>query len=242
MKTNVIKILSVISVLLVGCASDPKKINLIHVHEANTFEDQKSVFYSNDNLFDKDISVLLKSKIKIPQKVKIAIIKLQPRQNDGNYREFRTNRDPLVQEKNDTSPFLKNLLNYSDITSVLVPESLVPAKADLRWIRNLGATMRADLVLVVDSRNDKFTDLQIIKKGLAMSVSSADAYLIDTLTGVILSANTYTKDAITKKTDADFDAYYTLDRARVASEKKIYKKLADDVIDTLSELSKTSQF
>ena len=237
-----IKILSAIALLLMGCSSDPKKINLIHVHEANTFEDQKSVFYSNDNLFDKDISVLLKSKIQLPQKIKIAIIKLQPQQNGGNYREFRINRDPKVQEKNDTSPFLKSLLSYSDITAVLVPESLVPAKADLRWIRNLGATMRADLVLVVDSRNDKFTDLQIIKKGLAMSVSSADAYLIDTLTGVILSANTYTKDAFTKKTDADFDAYYTLDRARVASEKKIYKKLADDVIDTLSELSKSSQF
>ena len=237
-----IKILSIISLLLVGCASDTKKINLIHVHEANSFEDQKSVFYSNDNLFDKDISVLLKSKIKIPQKVKIAVIKLQPRQNEGNYREYRTNRDPLILEKNDTSPFLLNLLNYSDVKSVLVPESLVPAKADLRWIRNLGATMQADLVLVVDSRNDKFTDLQIIKKGLAMSVASADAYLIDTLTGAILSANTYTKDAITKKIDADFDSYYTLDRARVTSEKKIYKKLADDVLNTLSELSKTSRF
>ena len=237
-----IKILSIISLLLVGCASDTKKINLIHVHEANSFEDQKSVFYSNDNLFDKDISVLLKSKIKIPQKVKIAVIKLQPRQNEGNYREYRTNRDPLILEKNDTSPFLLNLLNYSDVKSVLVPESLVPAKADLRWIRNLGATMQADLVLVVDSRNDKFTDLQIIKKGLAMSVASADAYLIDTLTGAILSANTYTKDAITKKIDADFDSYYTLDRARVTSEKKIYKQLADDVLNTLSELSKTSRF
>lgn len=237
----IICFISIISFLLIGCASDSKKINLIHVHEANSFEDQKSVFYSNDNLFDKDISVLLKSKIQIPPKVKIAIIKLQPRQNEGNYREFRTNRDPLVQEKNDTSPFLKNLLTFSDITPVLVPESLVPAKADLRWIRNLGATMRADLVLVVDSRNDNFADLQIIKKGLAMSVSSADAYLIDTLSGVILSANSYTKEAITKKLDADFDAYYTLDRARVASEKKIYKKLAVDVIDTLSELSKSSQ-
>ena len=235
-------IISGVSILLMGCASDSKKINLIHVHEANTFEDQKSVFYSNDNLFDKDISLLLRSKIQIPQKVKFAIIKLQPRQNNANYREFHTNRDPLFQEKNDTNPFLKSLLTYDDITPVMVPESLVPAKADLRWIRNLGATMRADLVLVVDSRNDKFTDLQIIKKDLAMSVSSADAYLIDTLTGAILSANTYTKDAVTKKTEADFDSYYTLDRARVVSEKKIYKKLAEDVISTLSELSKTSQF
>lgn len=242
MSLNFNNTLVVMSFLLVGCASDTKKINLIHVHEANTFEDQKSVFYSNDNLFDKDISILLKSKILIPQKVKIAIIKLQPRQNEGNYREFRTNRDTLAQEKNDTSPFLIELLSYSDVKSVLVPESLVPAKANLKWIRNLGATMRADLVLVVDSRNDKYTDMQIIKKDMAMSVSSADAYLIDTLTGVILSAKTYTKDAFTKKTDADYDAYYTLDRARVTSEKKIYKKLAGDIIDTLSELSKPSHF
>ncbi len=221
-----------------GCAENSKKIDLIHLHEANTFADQKSVFYSNDNLFDKDISTLLKTRIKLPAKIKIAIIKLQPKVEDSNYRNYRMAKDPAVQALNDTSPYLQDLLTGGQISAVLVPESLVPAKADIKWIRNLGATMQAHLVLVVDSRNDRYEDMQVIKKGIAMSVSSADTYLIDTLSGAILSAKTYTKDAFTKKEETDYDTYRTLDRARVTSEQKIFKNLASDVYDSIETIRK----
>ena len=218
---------------LFGCASE-EKINLIHVHEASNFADQKSVFYSNDTLNDLAVTDLLKTRIKLPNQIKIAVIKLQPMADENEYLDYRSTQDIVNQTRHEPARFLLEMLNSESfrnhvITSVLVPESLVPAKADIKWIRNLGATMQADLVLVVDSRNDRYRDRQIIKNGIAMSVSSADTYLIDTRTGVILNTNSYTKDAFTEKTARDFDAYETLERARVASEKKIYKELTADL-------------
>lgn len=69
-----------------------------------------------------------------------------------------------------------------------------------------------------------------------MSVSSSDSYLIDTQTGIILSTNTYTKDAFTEKTAQDFDLYQTLERARAESEKKIYNILATDTIYSIDSI------
>ncbi len=217
-----------------GCASD-EKINLIHVHEAKNFSETKDVFYSNDNMNTAVIPALLNKKLNLPRNVKIAIIKLKPK-DDGDYRVYRLGNDPTMLAARETAPFLAELLKDKNVTTLIVPESLIPAKANLRWMRNLGATMKADLVLVVDSRNDRYADMQIIKDDLAMSVASADAYLIDTRTGSILEANSYTDESIAKKSADEPDPYFTLDRARISSEKKIYRKLAADVHETITNL------
>ena len=222
------------ALVLTGCASE-EKINLIHVHEAKNFSETKDVFYSNDNMNTAVIPALLNKKLKLPKNIKIAIIKLKPK-DDNDYKTYRLGNDPSFLASRETTPFLAELLNDKRVTTAVVPESLIPAKANIRWMRNLGATMKAHLVLVVDSRNDRYADMQIIKDELAMSVASADAYLIDTRSGTIIDANTYTDESIAKKSSEDLDSYFTLDRARIFSEKKIYKKLAADIHETITNL------
>ncbi|MGZ3726629.1 MAG: hypothetical protein ACXWQQ_12550 [Pseudobdellovibrio sp.] len=226
---------------LLGCASE--STNLIHVQEAQAFSDEKTVFYSNDSLPETQVPSLLNAKVKLPQKVKIAVIKLQSKQDQDAYHSYRTEKDLTQEAQNNSETYLLELIEYlsqslrnHEVKTVLVPDSLVPAQANIKWMRNLGVTMQADLILVVDSRNDRYRDKQIIKNGIAMSISSADTYLIDARTGIILETSSYTKDAFTEKTSQDFDVYQTLDRARSASEKKIYKKLATDVVNTLETI------
>jgi hypothetical protein len=233
---------TVLVTLALGCSSEPK-INLIHVHEASVYSDPNSVFYSNDNLREASIAPIMQSKITLPAKVKIAVIKLQPEEDPNNYRDYQIKKDMSVLAKNDTSEFLLDLLNEApenyrkrEFTSFLVPKSLVPKVANIKWIRNLGATMQADLVLVVDSRNEKFRDQEVVKQTEVFSTASADTYLIDTRTGIILSSHSYTKDAFLEKSDKDLTVYQTLDRARSSSEKKIFKKLVADMRDEVDSV------
>ena len=227
-------VLAAAAVSFSGCASEDK-INLIHVHEAKNFSESKDVFYSNDNMNTAVIPSLLTKKLKLPRNIKIAIIKLKPK-DDNDYKVYRLGNDPSFLAARETTPFLADLLKEKNVTTAMVPESLIPAKANIRWMRNLGATMKAHLVLVIDSRNDRYADMQIIKDDLAMSVASADAYLIDTRSGAIVDANSYTDESIAKKSSEDLDSYFTLDRARVYSEQKIYKKLAADIHETITNL------
>ena len=225
---------SLASFVFLGCASD-EQINLIHVHEAKNFSDPKDVFYSNDNLNSAVIPNLLNTKLKLPRHLKIAIIKLNPK-DEGDYNTYRLGNDPTLLKDRETAPYLADLLKDKSIETFVVPEGLIPAKADIRWMRNLGAVTKSNLVLVVDSRNDRYKDMQIIKDDIAMSVASADTYLIDTKTGTIVKTNTYTDESFAKKAASEPDSYFTLDRARISSEKKIYKKLAVDVQETITNL------
>ena len=54
-----------------ACAGESQRINLIHVQEAQAYSDEKTVFYSNDNLPESQVAALLNTKIKLPKKVKI---------------------------------------------------------------------------------------------------------------------------------------------------------------------------
>ena len=234
--------MSLVLLLLSSCATENNKIKTNHVSEAHFFlDDQKAVFYSNDNLSDSSISEILKSRVKLPIHLKIAIIKLQPKLEE-RYTNYRMSKNPTAIMQNESTPYLTKLLSESESTSnrefstSVVPESLIPAKANIKWMRNLGITMQADLVLVIDSKNDLYRDQQIFKNGIAMSVSHADAYLVDTRTGIIINSNSYSKEAFTEKTDKDYDAYQTLDRARIDSEKKIYKKLVNDIKATIETI------
>ena len=237
MKLQNIAILNLlISAFFMGCASD--KINLVHVKETNVFSDPKAVFYSNDSLNESSAKTLLRHDIKLPSKIKVAIIRLQPKSDENDYAEYKINRDPVAHAKNETSTYLLDLLkddsfDKHQITPVFVPESLIPAKANLDSIRKLGMTMQAELILVVDSRNDRILNKQIVKSDAVLMTSSADTYLIDTKSGAIVNANSYTKESFAKKDQKEFDIYQTLDRARAESEKKIYKNLAADIKDTL---------
>jgi hypothetical protein len=232
----------ILLLFLFGCSSDPQ-INLIHVHEAEVYSDANSVFYSNDNLRDASIAPMMQSKIKLPLKVKIAVIKLQVDDDPDDYRSFQIKRDPIALSKSQTSDFLLDLLNEApenfrkrEFSSFLVPGSLVPKVANIKSIRKLGTTMHADLVLVIDSRNDKFREREVVKQSEVLSTASADTYLIDTLSGVILSSHTYTKDSFLQKSDEDLTVYQTLGRARSLSEKKIFKKLVSDMRDEVDNV------
>lgn len=231
-------------IFLTGCFSEPKRVNLIHIHEAKVYEDPKSVFYSNDNLHESNLPRANASKIKLPEKVKIAVIKLEPRPDSNDYREYQINKNFEHLQKNDTASYLMDLLNESPenfrkhkMTSVLVPQSLIPAKADFNWIKKLGATMQANLVLVIDSRNDRARENEVVKRSEVLSMASADVYLVDTKSGAIISTKSYTKESFMQKGSSDFNIYETLGRARADSEKKIYKKLASDIKDALDTAS-----
>jgi hypothetical protein len=232
----------VLILFLFGCASDPQ-INLIHVHEAEVYSDPNSVFYSNDNLRDVSAATVMQSKIKLPSKVKIAVIKLQVDDDPDDYRSFQIKRDISAHSKNQTSDFLLDLLNEApenfrrhEFSSFLVPKSLIPNVATVKSIQILGTTLHADLVLVIDSRNDKFREKEVVKQTEVLSTASADTYLIDMRTGVILSSHTYTRDSFLQKSNEDLTVYNTLDRARSVGEKKIFKKLVSDMRDEVDNV------
>jgi hypothetical protein len=233
-------VLILLSLINFSCSSLPV-INVTHVREATVHADSKSVFYSNNNMQETNVSSLMKSKIKLPEKIKIAIINLKPAAEE-NYKDFQIKRNLSRHIKNDTTSYLLAMLagredfHRRQIESFLVPESLVPTKSDIKWIRNLGATMQADLVLVIDSRNDKFHDQEVIKKNEVLTTASADTYLIDTRTGAIINTSTYRRDSYLEKKPDDLTVYHTLDRARSISEKKIFKKLVADVRNTVESI------
>lgn len=231
--------------LSLGCASGVDKVDLVHVQEAQVFEDEKSVFYSYEKLLNTNHPSLLKTKVKLPYQVKVAIVRLEPKNIKNNYQSYKISQDIIKQSNNNTSQYLTELLNAKAelfnqhlLSAVIVPESLIPARADLKAIRNLAALMQAHLLLVLDSRIDRFQDKQIIKNNLAFSASSVDSYLIDTATGIIITTNSYTEEALSEKTSADFNLYQTLDRARSSTEKKIFKKLAFDIKEAIELIQK----
>jgi hypothetical protein len=94
--------------------------------------------------------------------------------------------------------------------------------------------MQAHLILVIDSNSDLNSKFNLIIESTVKSITTADAYLIDTATGVILNAGTYTEVAELNKMQKDYHTADAMRRAKLESEKKVFAGIAKDISDFLA--------
>lgn len=177
----------------------------------------------------KEAHKILNSRIVYPKKINLAVVRLNSNVTNNSF-HWTKNSDTAKNKIDDNfiSAFYNKLESNKNIQSVIpVPPSLIPANVNINRLRSLGLRMQAHLILVINSNSELNSDNVWSKNH--KSETMAESYLIDTATGVIVTAGTYIDTALDQTTSNDMTTAEGLQRAKLESEKKVFANIANDV-------------
>ncbi len=180
----------------------------------------------NGHLNEDSIQKLLESKIKIPKRVTLAVVRL----NDSSQ-----NYDFTPLDKEIAKDFY-NLKNWGPrVQSVVhVPNIMLPHPMSLKGLRSVAALLQADMVLVISPQSVMDWELRVLDENQAKSFTHLDVLLMDTRTGAIPYTFMAAKSAEVRKVASDYTNQEMMDRAKHLSEKKAYLEMQPQVMQFLN--------
>lgn len=232
---NIILVFTV--ALATGCSMFRKKSDYLATEEyQNKPVFTKSILEDTAETNLADAQKILNSRIQFPKKMNLAIVRLSSKVDNQSF--FWTRNSNLEKNKIDDAfiaNFYTKLESNKNIQSVIpVPPSLIPNNPNINRLRSLALRLQAHLILVINSDTQLQSDNVFNQNHKGETV--AESYLIDTATGIIVSAGTYIDDAWEKSASKDLSAEDALKRAKLESEKKVFANIATDVSNFLSKI------
>ena len=179
---------------------------------------------------------ILYSRVQFPKKMNLAVVRLNSKVDNQSF--YWTRNSNVEKNKIDdtfVTNFYKKLESNKNLQSVIpVPPSLIPTNPNINRLRALGLRMQAHLILVINADTQLQSDNIFNRNHKGETI--AESYLIDTATGIIVSAGTYIDDAWEKSASNDLSTEDALMRAKLESEKKVFTNIAADVSNFLSKV------
>lgn len=188
-------------------------------------------------LGDDKIGALLNYQIRLPEKNRIAILKL----SRDNYWQFYSNdftelNDSLVES-------LINTLRSSDrvYDASFLPAMLVPEKRAIPVLREAAARFQADLLLAYRSSCQSYQKYRFIDPDETKSYCSVEAVLLDTRSGIVAKSIVSTEDFSAKKSGGDTNFLETVKKAELEAVAKALGKVANEVVAFLRSVPRISK-
>lgn len=181
---------------------------------------------------DKKINELLNYQVTLPEKNRIAILKLST-DNDWRFysNDFTQLNDSLVQR-------LVNKLRASDrvYDASFLPAMLVSKTRTLPVLREAAARFQADLLLAYRSSCQSYQKYRFIDPNESKSYCSVEAVLLDVRSGIIVKSIVSTEDFITKKSSGDTNFSETIKKAELEAVAKALGNIANEVVAFMSNV------
>lgn len=195
---------------------------------------QEASTNSNDGLVesailgddDKKINELLNYQVKLPEKNRIAILKL----STDNYWRFYSNdftqlNDSLVQ-----SLIIKLRASNRVYDASFLPAMLVSEKRTVPVLREAAARFQADLLLAYRSSCQSYQKYRFIDPNESKSYCSVEAVLLDVRSGIIVKSIVSTEDFTTKKSSSDTNFRETIKKAELEAVSKALGNVANEIV------------
>ena len=170
-------------------------------------------------LSEEAIRTLLESRIRIPDRVKLAVLPLGHSGTHGEDRWYRRESRDLdfPQQKKAYLEALEGPLaqtgRFSEITHV--PAMMLPADPSLTRLREAAALMQAELLLVYSTQSHIVTweSTFVFVRDEVRALASIELILLDVRTGVVPYAETFHDEHLEKERSKDLSVVETQRRA-----------------------------
>lgn len=220
-------------ILLHACATVGSIDRPASYYQENSTSSQDGVVVSDlhgDD--DKKIKELLNYRLKLPEKNRIAILKLSA----DNYWRFYSNDFNQLNEALVESLIVK-LRNSSRVFDAsFLPAMLVSEKRTVPVLREAAARFQADLLLAYRSSCQSYQKFRFIDPNETKSYCSVEAVLLDVRSGVIAKSVVSTEDFTASKSSNDKNFSETVKKAELEAVAKALGNVADEVIRFLSSV------
>lgn len=198
--------------------------------EASLFPSDQAV------LSDEAVRRILSSKLELPEKARVAVMKFSTGDNEAPRYYWRL--EEYVKTQQEYSDALSTtLLTSKRIAEVTpLPSLMTPGKASIPVLREAAVRMQADLLLVFRITSDSYYKSAVFAKDKVRVYSTCETVLLDVRTGLVPFTRIITREKLAVKGANDLDLSETARRAEKDAALEALKAAADDLVDFLGTL------
>lgn len=195
----------------------------------------QSLFNAKEStISEEDIQRLLNGKIKVPNKIRVAVLNLNSTLN--HYNRYSMNNEEEMKLQRQNFDLLKEAMLTTDRTKrvFLMPNMVINKNPTLQQLREAAVRMQADMILIFHLKSDLYYKYKMFKKNEVKAFASCEALLMDIRTGVIPFSNVLTEDILIKKEEGDFNNEETRHRAISDATRKTLSGLGNELANYIN--------
>ena len=203
-------------------------------YDSSPNSDNNAILNSNSQgLQDEKINALLYEKVKLPKKIRIAILKL----SRDNYWRFYSN--DFTQLNDSISKSLIEKLRSSNrvYDASFLPSMLIPEKRTVPILREAAARFQADVLLAYRSSCNSYQKYRFLSADETKSYCSVEAVLLDIRKGIIVKSIVTTQEFHAKKDNKDTNFSETIKKAELEAISKALGEIANEIVKHLKNVA-----
>lgn len=234
-----------LSLSFISCSSAKFASNAGHMNSQD-YQKRKKLEYSlfgngTNPMTEQDIKKILNSKISLPKKIRIGVIKLESESHFSSSwqasAELMSNKTFILNKELKDNFFgkIKKSKRVKDIT--IFPSMMVPSPMSVQALRESAVRLQVDILLVLKSEN--FADYEYVffsTKDKARTLSTVEAILLDVRTGVIPFTSIATDSAELEENDKDMNHFQLIRRSAEKAETKALIEVADSLYQFINSI------
>src|SRR6186997_2049595 len=208
--------------LLSGCAKMPgASAPLMASAEYAAREPIATSLFPSDQavLSDEAVARILASKLELPVKAKLALLKFPAGDGVRHYGSYYWSDETYLKlQQAQVDALTQALLASEQITEVApLPSLMTPNRVTLPVLREAAVRMQADLLLVYRLGSDTYSQYRTFAKDKVKSFSTCELVLLDVRTGLVPFARVVSRERLETKAKTDFNISETMQRAEQLS-------------------------
>ncbi len=202
----------------------------------------------NSSLFPSDQTVLgddavnriLSSKLELPVKAKIALMKFPDSGGSRYYgRSYWRAEDYLKLQQSQVDAFTHSLQKSEQIAEVTpLPSLMTPSRISIPVLREAAVRMQADLLLVFRVTSDTYSEYRVLAKDKVKAYSTCELILLDVRTGLVPFTRVVSRERLELRQTTDLDLLETMRRAEQTSAADALEAAAEDLVQFVTSVPK----
>lgn len=191
-------------------------------------------------LSDEAVARILSSKLELPAKAKVALMKFPDSDGSRNYGRYYWRDEEYLKLQQNQVDTLTSALQASDqITEVTpLPSLMTPSRVSIPVLREAAVRMQADLLLVFRVGSDTYSQYRAFGKDKVKAYSTCELVLLDVRTGLAPFTRVVSRERLEMKQPTDLDLSETMRRAEQMSAAEALKGAADDLVEFIKSVTK----
>jgi hypothetical protein len=230
--------------LLSGCATMPQRTVMATTEYAAKEPIATSLFLSDQAVLgDEAVKRILSSKLELPGKAKLALMKFPDNQGWGArfYGPYYwRNEEYLKLQQAQADTLSKALLASDQIVEVIpLPSLMIPQQMSIPVLREAAVRMQADLLLVFRLAGDTYSQYRLFAKDKAKAYSTCELVLLDIRTGLVPFARVLTRERLELQQSTDLDLAETMRRAEERAAAEALQTAAAELVQFVKSVPRT---
>lgn len=242
MRTMHLLALAFVGIVLSSCVTPPDRpASIMATQDYAAREPIATSLFPSDQavLSDEAVARILSSKLELPVKAKLALMKFSDDGFGVRYYGSYYWRDErylkLQQAQVDT--LSQALLASDQIAEVTpLPSLMIPKQMSIPVLREAAVRMQADLLLVYRVGSDTYSQYRTFSKDQVKAYSTCEVVLLDVRTGLVPFTRVISRERLELKQPSDLDLTETMRRAEQASTVEALEVAANDLVAFLKSV------